>query len=345
MKVFKYRGGNDYIFKRDLESIENNTFWAPTREVLNDPCEGLVSSETLLNQINLMKNIIGKNNKAINNSSSSFEQDLERLINMKDSVGIYSLSKNCTDELLWAHYADNHQGFCIEYDLETLISFQRNYYYKFDIEYSSFPPKLNLNDIIKSEENIRFIRKLIGFKSIRWAYEQEVRLITPKSGLQDYDYRALKAIYFGIRMPKERKLKVMKRLCGRGIKYYNIKFKNNSYKFTFEPIEDSYPTDKKYMYSIAPIDEYAIDPHNLDKKWVKFSSYLYKMAEITRREPYCNIVRHVDVSVNKSKLGKPVFFGQYEISNFRYENLYLTLEEIDERYSHIHDLDVNFENT
>ncbi|MFZ3142593.1 DUF2971 domain-containing protein [Psychrobacter glacincola] len=345
MKVFKYRGGDECIFKRDLESIENDTFWAPTREVLNDPCEGLVSSEILFNQINSVTDTLGKNNKAFNDSSDSFKQSLKNLIDMKDSVGIYSLSKNCTDELLWAHYADNHQGFCIEYDLETLIFFRRNDYSKFDIEYSSYPPKLNFNDIVKSEDSISFIRKLIGVKSTRWAYENEIRLITPESGLQNYDYRALKAIYFGIRMPKERRIEMMKRLCGRDIKYYHIKFKNNSYKFTVEPLEDLYPTDEKYMYSISPIDEYAVDPHTLDKKWVEFSSYLYKMAEITRREPYCNAVTNVDVSIDKSKLGKPVFFGQYEISKFRYENLHLTVEEIDGRYSNISDLNVNIEIT
>lgn len=345
MKVFKYRGGGEEIFNRDLESIEKNTFWAPTRDVLNDPCEGLVSSETLFDQISTVANITGKEDKEINVSSDSFRKSIDDLINMKNSVGIYSLSKSCTDELLWAHYANNHQGFCIEYDLETLIFFRRNDYSNFDIEYSNYPPKLNLNDIVKSEYSISFIKKLIGVKSKRWAYEKEIRVITPESGLQNYDYRALKAIYFGLRMPKEQRLELMERLCGRGIKYYHIKFKNSSYEFTIEPLEDSYPTDEKYMYSIAPIDNYAVDPHTLDKKWIEFSSYLYKMAEITRREPYCNNVRTVDVSIDKSKPGKPVFFGQYETSGFRYENLYLTVEEIDQRYLDISDLTVNIEDT
>ena len=345
MKVFKYRGGDECVFKRDLKSIENDTFWAPTTEVLNDPCEGFVSSENLFDQISRVTNITGKRDKEINISSDSFRESIDDLIKMKDLVGIYSLSKSCTDELLWAHYANNHQGFCIEYDLKTLISFQHNDYSKFDIEYRNYPPKLNLNDIIKSEDSISFIRKLIGVKSKRWDYEKEIRVITPESGLQNYDYRALKAIYFGLRMPKEQRLELMKRLCGRSIKYYHIKLKDSSYQFTIEPLEDLYTTEEKYMYSIAPIDDYAVDPHTLDKKWVEFSSYLYKMAEITRREPYCNAVSNVDVSTDKSKLGKPVFFGQYEVSKFRYENLYLTTEEIDERYSRISDLDVKVGNT
>lgn len=344
MRVFKYRGGDESIFVRDLESLEKDTFWAPTRHALNDPCEGLVSSEILLNQIDLTVKLFGKGEKNINDSVNAVKQSLNELIEKKDSAGVYSLSKNCTDELLWAHYANSHQGFCIEYDLDTLVYFGRNDYFNFDVTYSDHPPKLNINDMLRIDDKVNFIQKLIGVKSKKWAYEKETRVITSVSGLQSYDYRAVKAIYFGLRMPDEKRHEIMKRLCGRGIKYYHICLKDNSYKFTAEPLEDSYPTDKKYMYSIAPIAKYAVDPGSLNEMWSDFSPYLHKMAEIVRREPYCNEVQMVEVSHDKSKPGKPVFFGQYQRSEFRYENLYLTPSEIDERYYKISDLGVELEN-
>jgi len=40
---------------------------------------------------------------------------------MSKKIGIFSLSKKYDDELLWAHYANSHKGFCIEYDLEILL--------------------------------------------------------------------------------------------------------------------------------------------------------------------------------------------------------------------------------
>lgn len=52
------------------------------------------------------------------------------------TIGIYSLSKpkeNETfpcNELLWAHYANSHKGFCIEYDLDILL---KNHSSQFDI--------------------------------------------------------------------------------------------------------------------------------------------------------------------------------------------------------------------
>lgn len=338
MRAFKYRGGNESTFIRDLESLEKNTFWSPTRSKLNDPCEGLVFSENLFDQIDITAELLGKSSKGVSGSANSLKQSLSEVIDKKNSAGIYSLSKNCTDELLWAHYANSHEGFCIEYDLDTLMHFGRNEYHTFDVSYSDHPPKLNINDILKIDDKISFMQKLIGIKSKRWAYEKEIRVVTSESGLQNYDYRAVKAIYFGLRMSQERIQKIMKCLCGRGIYYYQIHLKSNSYKFSFEAVNDPYSTIRNYLYSIAPIAGHAVNPSTLDEKWSDFSPYLTKMAEIVRREPYCNEVQMVEVSHSKSKPGKPVFFGQYQRSKHRHENLYLTPEQIDERYSKIKDL-------
>ena len=65
MRVFKYRGGDENIFSRDLESLVNDTFWSPTRDMLNDPCEGLVFPDALFNQIDLVASLLGKGSKDI----------------------------------------------------------------------------------------------------------------------------------------------------------------------------------------------------------------------------------------------------------------------------------------
>lgn len=343
VRVFKYRGGDESVFIRDLESLENNTFWAPTIEMLNDPCEGLVSSDILIKQIDLTAGVFGKGSKDVGEAVEALKRSLKDVIDKKDSAGVYSLSKNCTDELLWAHYANSHEGFCIEYDLNTLVYFGRSDYFKFDVIYSRSPPKLSISDMRKTDDKGSFIQKLIGIKSKKWAYEKETRVVTSEPGLQSYDYRAVKAIYFGLRMQEERIQEVMKRLCGRGIKYYRTLLKPNSYKLTTEPLADLYPTTDKYMYSIAPIAKFAVDPRALNDKWAEYSHYLRKVAEIVRREPYCNEVLMVEVSHDRSRLGKPVFFGQYQRSKNRYENLYLTPNQIDEKYSKITDLDVESE--
>ncbi len=54
MQVYKYRGG---AFERDLNSLKNNEFWASNTSQLNDPCEGLITIDDSIQQLNHLKNI------------------------------------------------------------------------------------------------------------------------------------------------------------------------------------------------------------------------------------------------------------------------------------------------
>ena len=48
MLVYKYRGGS---FKRDLQSLKNDTFWASNTKQLNDPYEGLYPLKIISNNL------------------------------------------------------------------------------------------------------------------------------------------------------------------------------------------------------------------------------------------------------------------------------------------------------
>ena len=337
MRVYKYRGGDDETFQRDLGSLESDYFWAPTKEKLNDPCEGMVHHENLYTEIDKFSRIMGVS--AVNDVTGNLKESLSNLINKRNTAGVYSLSKSHTDELLWAHYASNHTGFCIEYDLDLLMSFGQNDYLKFDVGYSDHPPVLTLDDMFRLDEKENFIRKIIGQKSNRWRYENEIRILTSQSGRCDYDFRAVKSIYFGLRMPESRVAAITNRMAGRGIQYFQMCLGNNSYELFCASVPDPHLDAPQYKYSIAPLGNGALMPEYLHERWKGFEEYLKKMAEIVRREPYCNEVTYVEVSTDKSSPGKPIFFGQYQRSENRYENLYLSPAEIDYRYSQILDIE------
>ena len=57
MLVYKYRGGS---FKRDLQSLKNDTFWASNTKQLNDPYEGFISIKDYQQQLNNLKNIFSQ---------------------------------------------------------------------------------------------------------------------------------------------------------------------------------------------------------------------------------------------------------------------------------------------
>ena len=247
---YKYRGGDDKVFERDLESLENNYFWAPSRIELNDPCETLVSDEMLRRQIDGLTKLFGKNKTSIEHLYSA----LDTLMDKRSKVGIYSLSTSFDHELLWAHYANSHKGFCIQYDLDLLA--HQNIYqnlHVFPVDYKKELPSISIEDI--SKEKDYFLCKVFGTKSKLWEYENEIRIITDTLGENDYDYSAVTAVYFGYRMLDQHKEKMMNRLQGRGIKYFQMYLEDNSYKFRKRPVEDIYEKAQPYLFQISKDNE------------------------------------------------------------------------------------------
>lgn len=246
MLVYKYRGGNDDDFNRDLSSLERNYFWSSNINQLNDPWETIIKSDKFIQQSKSIGWLFGKN---LNNKLLKVHDALENLLALNKKIGIYSLSKNYLDELLWAHYANSHKGFCIEYDLNTLINtFKTERVFHFPVKYNTVPPEVTIADVnIKNDD---LIHKLSGFKSKRWEYEQEYRIITDNFGKQSYNHQALKSIYFGFRMSEADKLKIFKRLKGRDIKFYQIEHLYKSYKFEAVKVSNPFGEDIDYLKSI-----------------------------------------------------------------------------------------------
>lgn len=337
MKVFKYRAGTD----RDISSLCDNYFYSPTREKLNDPYEGLFSRKLYESQLDQLKKILGVEEQAFDNVKDSFE----KLLSFVDSAGIYSLSTDHVDELLWAHYADSHNGFCIEYELDELVTFNGAANYSIPVKYLNSPPHIELSDItdVKNSNEI-LLQKILATKSLRWEYEKELRVLTSLPGKHTYDYRAVKAIYFGMRMDPEKQKEIMGHLAGRGIRYYNIKMLDD-YTLSHDEVDDPCTNEPKYLYSVSPVLEGALRPEYTKDEYKPYNDYLFKASEIIRRDPYCSAVEFVDFSPEKSTPENPVVLVMCpKCSDWHprfysyYPKRYLTLSEIDEQYSQIGDL-------
>lgn len=269
MLVYKYRGGDEIIFERDLISIKNNVFFAPKHDLLNDPCETLVCTDKFVTQAKSLSFLFGRNKEK---EILNLQNAVHNLFNVrKKTLGIYSLSKTYVDELLWAHYANSHKGFCIEYDLDKLLDCDKSFgLYSFDIKYSKEPPQYSIMDINnKGTEYI--IKKIAGHKSIRWKYEQEYRIMTDFFGNHPYDFQAVKGIYFGLNMVENQKEILMNTLEGRGIKFYQIKQVPKTYQFERELINDVSKEDISYFTKIPNIISRIGDVkiNILEKKYIR----------------------------------------------------------------------------
>lgn len=275
--VYKYRSGDEDTFERDLESIKKNNFWSASIDSLNDPCEAFISTQNFKAQLGLIIKIFNK--KLDQSASDEVVNALNNVIERRKVIGIYSLSQTYNHELLWAHYANSHKGFCIEYDLNALlITNKMDKIYSFPIKYSNKIPQVEISDM-SGKGGFPIIQKLAGTKSKSWSYEEEFRLITDQSGSFQYNHNAITAIYFGLRMKQDKRDRIMSELAGRGISFYQIIQIEGTYKFERELIEDGAQNEVTYLTQI-PSTINSNEPIKFKirtRDYMKFS----KLGEVT----------------------------------------------------------------
>ncbi len=311
MIVFKYRGGDETVFQRDLDSLEKNLYYAPSYSDLNDPCETISDSEKFIRQSKNFSRFLGFNSKE---ALKIVDESYRNVLSFDKRMGIYSLSQSHLDELLWAHYANSHKGFCIEYDLDLLLeTYKSDTKFSFPITYTNKPPVIGLFDIATSRNN-GIVKKMGGFKSKRWAYEQEYRILTDHAGLHTYNFRAAKSIYFGLRMEEKQKSEIMYRLKGRGIKYYQIQQTPTSYNFTILPIEDTNGTEITYLCQIPSVITNArpIGYRIIEKDYWKFKGKATITVELN------SLVKNLELEWLANTLRNNLFVQAERIFMFYY---------------------------
>ncbi len=96
----------------------------------------------------------------------AYQADLER------TMGVFSVSQDPRNEPMWAHYAADHHGYCVQLstveDGVFLLAEKALYTDEF--------PTLTL-----PRAETEDVRQAYLHKSTAWAYEREWRLVTPKS--------------------------------------------------------------------------------------------------------------------------------------------------------------------
>lgn len=159
---------------------------------------------------------------------------IKRYLLKNYEIGVLSLAKTFNCPLMWSHYADQHKGFCIGYDVSGNNSKD---IYPVDYKGKRFIRTQQIHDMLfGSNENIRNAAKkeidnvILLSKAPSWKYEKEYRVIN-KKGLQDSKFR-LSDVTFGLRFKESAKFSVMRALqLRRGdINFYEMSLSSNSFK-------------------------------------------------------------------------------------------------------------------
>lgn len=190
--AFLYKYYSD-INPLHFDAVKNNTMWYSSAVNFNDAfdCDIFVDEPSIFQSIlntaketndfkkgsPLWRELKGRSIKATQQLQQTFEV-------VKTGTGISCFSELDDSLLMWAHYANNHKGFCVEYELLEISK---------QLQFTPVP-------VIYSEEKIvvqslfpesvqesvtEIVVNSLCTKSTDWSYEKEWRIIREDNACGD----------------------------------------------------------------------------------------------------------------------------------------------------------------
>lgn len=205
-QLFRYRKANEF----SLDELENSYIYFPSSNELNDPFDTSHTMLRLTKKDSEMKKLYNQMFEMSPNESTSayikkhFENNPNALRELVISgtekfisaYGIACFTVTPIHIVLWATYADNHEGICIQYDTAKDKSFfkgARRVDYVDKLEIIDYKPITNpqaSNDIFYKKLNL-------------WEKEFEVRLVKPLIGKQKINPECIRSIVLGLRAKED----------------------------------------------------------------------------------------------------------------------------------------------
>ena len=180
-------------------------------------------------------------------------EETQFVISNLENSGIFCATRNYSNLLMWAHYADQHRGLVLGFKpylpkdsmltlLEPVIySEQRPAFYDPKLDWVLDP-----NDEEATRRIIANVLKRINFtKSIHWSYEEELRLVIPDevnpgnvASALKYHPEELVEIYFGCRMQENIKneISVLAQKLNPKVSIFQTHLAKYSYELQFTKI-------------------------------------------------------------------------------------------------------------
>ena len=212
---FKYFGTQDHHFS----SLEDGYIYLSPPSYFNDPFDCSLD----------LVDFSSRTNKDFNKSA------VERFKQRVKDIGVCCFSRINDSILMWAHYANSHRGFCLEFSSDS-----ENPYgiHPLDVCYSEMLVKLNFHNQADDA-----IVNMIFTKSLDWKYEQEMRCIADGLVSQDdrkkhFDASKLKAVYLGVKCEEvtSEKIKDIVRRKYPLTKVYQASKNSDSFSIQFDTV-------------------------------------------------------------------------------------------------------------
>lgn len=242
-KLYKYMRFDSYW----RQNVFDGQFFLAPAENINDPFDCLAYidhqkyAEHMMREASDMFPMVDRQ-IIISSVQETMEIDLDKILNEKirKSFRLSSLSESLSSPLMWAHYTNNHTGFCIEYDMNRLAP---------GYKHGILPVIYSDERYDATEDFISLsgnqLMNLCLFKSSCWKYEKEWRMVIPENIVTDGEYyadfkNAISAIYLGIKSSEKHHDKILE-ICAKyqeiGIPVYQMGIEHKSYQLKYKQIK------------------------------------------------------------------------------------------------------------
>lgn len=240
-KIYKYYKINNYL----IDNLKNSTLWFSKAADFNDPydCYAELIHYEFRNEKQLKERAQQVVNSAFNTSRKVRRTEARYVIKHKakfvegyyatrqdtiDTQGICCFSLSSKNTLLWSHYANCHQGICLEFDHFTLKK-------TFDIHKVKYTEKFE--PINYFDDPGKALKYLFTTKAKDWDYEQEYRAIKEGAGLSTFNKSCLTGIIFGCKVSESdvELVKTTIEKMGYNLSYFNAVMANKTFKLDIQP--------------------------------------------------------------------------------------------------------------
>lgn len=187
----RYRPLTDAFVEREIGALREGYLFAPLFREMNDPMEAFYALGKPEDRI--VDAIVGGRRRA---SESVFEL-------LREAIGNFALVSFAREHLnypLWAYYASNFAGMCLEFSTPLLAvgGFAREHL--LEVEYAIDPlPALGVGDVVAQNLEAKILPYL-SRKRVEWRHEGEWRFLAGARGARHYLDDALIRVFLGPRM-------------------------------------------------------------------------------------------------------------------------------------------------
>jgi hypothetical protein len=243
-KIYKYRRDDDW----SRGNLENDLIWMASPNDYNDPYDCLFKIDQA-QAVREYKNTVSAITLSITTLpteaqiTNNVEGGIKVLQDFRDKTKVCSFSAANDLLLMWGHYACEHKGFCIEYDLEPMAEtefLRRNLYpviYSKDL-YDMTPLVKGAVSIDTSAFNpvaplLSVLQKFAG-----WSYEREWRVVQfnldPKANHPHSVPKASK-VFLGSKMDANNASEIAAICAKKGIPVFKMELAKDKFELFAHP--------------------------------------------------------------------------------------------------------------